>query len=478
MKDDFATLWGDGLDPSTGETLQRQLHTKIRTAILDGKLAGGARLPASRTLASRLGVARITVMQAYDQLIAEGYLETRTGAGTFVSAGSPDQLFQTNRKHVSRQENPPAVHRHVLLSGMPALDQFPTAIWARTTSRAMRKLNTHMMYHSDTMGYAPLRRNIADYLQASRSAMCDASQIMVVSGLQQGLFLLTNAALKPDAPIILEDPGYDGMLASATATGRPICYTGVDDHGALPPKQAGGMLVTSPSRQYPLGHTMPHSRRLEILAWARTTDSLIFEDDYDSEFRYSGHPLNSLQGIDGGERVIYGGTFSKSLFPALRLGYLVVPKPLIERIQKFRSAIDSFPSITGQIALNAFMEDGEFTRHIRRLRMIHAKRKNLFTNFAHTHLRRFLDFQPSDAGLHLLAYMTDDMVKAGIEDKQLAELAQTAGIGAVPVSNTYQFAPKQRGLLMGFANLDDEIIEGAVKKFSDAIYKMLNTTTN
>ncbi len=478
MKDDIATLWGGGLDPSSGKTLQQQLHTKIRTAILDGKLVDGARLPASRTLANRLGVARITVTQAYDQLIAEGYLETRTGAGTFVVAGSPDQLFQTNIKYVSRQESAPTNHRHILLSGMPALDQFPTANWARTTSRAMRKLNTDMMYHNDVMGYAPLRRNIADYLQASRSAVCDASQIMVVSGLQQGLFLLANAALKPDAPIILEDPGYDGMLASATATGHPIRYTGVDDHGALPPEQAGGMLVTSPSRQYPLGHTMPHSRRLEILAWARTTGSLIFEDDYDSEFRYSGRPLNSLQGIDEGERVIYGGTFSKSLFPALRLGYLVVPKPLIERIQKFRSAIDSFPSITGQIALNAFMEDGEFTRHIRRLRIVHAKRKNLFTNFAHTQLRRFLDFQPSDAGLHLLAYMTDDMVKAGIEDKQLAELAQTAGIGAVPVSNTYQFAPKQQGLLMGFANLADEKIEDAVKKFSSAIYKVLNTTTN
>ncbi len=478
MKDDFTALWGSGLDPQSGNTLQRQLHSKIRTAILDGKLASGARLPASRVLASRLGVARITVVQAYDQLTAEGYLESRTGAGTFVAGSSPDQLLQTSKTHAAKHETPQTEYRHVLLSGMPALDQFPITIWARTTSRAMRQLNTEMMYHSDVMGYAPLRRNIADYLQASRSALCDASQIMIVSGLQQGLFLLANATLKPDAPIILEDPGYDGMLASAAATGRPVHYTSVDDHGALPPKQAGGMLVTSPSRQYPLGHTMPHSRRLEMLAWARTTDSLIFEDDYDSEFRYGGHPLNSLQGIDGGERVIYGGTFSKSLFPALRLGYLVVPRPLIERLQKFRNAIDSFPSITGQIALNAFMNDGDFTRHIRRLRMVHAKRKNLFTNFAHTHLRRFLDFQPSDAGLHLLAYTADELVKSGVKDKQLAELAQSAGIGAVPVSNTYQFAPKQQGLLMGFANLDDEKIEGAVKKFSSAIYKVLNTTTN
>lgn len=478
MKSDFVELWGGGLDPSTGKTLQRQLHTKIRASILDGKLVGGARLPASRTLANRLGVARITVVQAYDQLVAEGYLETRTGSGTFVTASAPDHMLQTGVQYDTRQKPPQSVHQHMLLSGMPALDQFPTAIWARTTSRAMRKLNSDMMYHSEIMGYAPLRRNIADYLQASRSAVCDASQIMIVSGLQQGLFLLANAALRPDAPVILEDPGYDGMLASAIATGRPVHYTSVDNHGARVPAQVGGMLVTSPSRQYPLGHTMPHSRRLEILAWARETKSLVFEDDYDSEFRYGGHPLNSLQGIDGGERVIYGGTFSKSLFPALRLGYLVLPNALVERVQEFRSAIDSFPSIAGQISLNAFMEDGDFTRHIRRLRLVHAKRKNLFTNFADTHLRRFLDFQPSDAGLHLLSYLTDELLKTGMKDKKLAKIAQNAGIGAVSVSKTYQFAQKQQGLLMGFANLPENKIESTIKKFSSAICKVLNTTTD
>ena len=477
MKDDFATVWGGGLDPAAGKTLQRQLHTKIRTSILDGKLAGGTRLPASRMLASRLGVARITVVQAYDQLVAEGYLETRTGAGTFVASGTPDQLTQTTSRSPANNDFIAVQAQHTLLSGMPALDQFPTAIWSRTTSRAMRKLNTDLMYHSNVMGYLPLRSNIASYLQASRSVVCDASQIMIVTGLQQGLFLLAKSVLQPKAPIILEDPGYDGMLASANASNHPVRYTSVDDHGALPPKEAQGLLVTSPSRQYPLGHTMPHSRRLELLAWARRTNSLIFEDDYDSEFRYAGHPLNSLQGIDGGERVIYGGTFSKSLFPALRLGYLVLPKHMIQQVTRFRSATDSFPSISGQIALNAFMEDGDFTRHIRRLRMIHAKRKNLFTNFADTHLKRFLDFQPSDAGLHLLAYSRDELLEFGLSDGKLASLAQNAGIGAVPVSNCYQFAPRRQGLLAGFANLPDETIETVVKKFARAIHTVLDTTT-
>lgn len=478
MKDEFTGLWGGGLDPSAGSTLQRQIHTKIRTSILDGNLRGGIRLPASRALANRLGVARITVVQAYDQLVAEGYLETRTGAGTFVAASTPDKLIQTTGRPQALEKLTTPQPRRTLLSGMPALDQFPTKIWARTAGRALRKLNADLMYHSDVMGYEPLRRNIAAYLRASRSVVCETEQIMIVSGLQQGLYLLAKSVMESDAPIILEEPGFDGMLASAKASGRPVCYTSVDDRGALPPSEKKGMLVTSPSRQYPLGHTMPHSRRLELLYWARNNDSLIFEDDYDSEFRYAGHPLNSLQGIDGGQRVIYGGTFSKSLFPALRLGYLVLPKQMVKKVTKVRSAIDSFPSIVGQLTLNAFMEDGDFTRHIRRLRLVHAKRKNLFTNFADTHLKRFLDFQPSDAGLHLLAYLTDEFQESFIGDDRLADLAQKAGIGAVPVSACYQFAPARQGLLVGFANLPDETIETVIKKFADAIQMALNTTTD
>lgn len=469
MKDDIATLWRADLNPDRGLSLQRQIHEQIRDAILTGGLPGGTRLPSSRALAARLGVARITVVQTYDQLAAEGYLDTRRGAGTFVSASPPDGLVGMAPQASGPASEALMAGKHLLLSGMPALDQFPSAKWARTAGRAARKLDQHLMYHSDVMGFAPLRKTIADYLRASRNVICEPSQVMVVSGLQQGLFLLARAGLEDNKAIILEDPGYDGMLAAAKATGHPVRYTGVDEQGAQVPTRLSGLLVTSPSRQYPLGHTMSLNRRLEILNWARENESLVFEDDYDSEFRYAGRPLNSLQGIDGGRRVIYGGTFSKSLFPALRLGYLILPHRHIDPVRKLRAAVDSFPSISAQQALHAFMEDGEFTRHIRRLRKVHARRKALFEQHARRHLTDWLAFQPSDAGLHLLALATEKFLASALNDIQLAGLAQQCGIGAVALSNTFQTIKPREGLLVGFANLLETEIESSIQKLAKLV---------
>lgn len=466
MKDDIATMWGAELNMDSSLSLQGQIHDNIRTAILNGSISDGMRLPSSRALATRLDVARITVVQAYDQLIAEGYLEARTGAGTFVSATAPDTYVGISPQ--VHQKGPPVdiIQPRPLPPGMSALDQFPATKWARTAGRTARQLNLQRMNHTDVMGFAPLRQNIADYLRASRSVVCDPSQVMVISGLQQGLFLVACAILKSNQTIILEDPGYGGMLAAAKATNRPIDYTGVDDHGAMIPTGLSGLMVTCPSRQFPLGHTMPHSRRLEILAWAKDTNSLIFEDDYDSEFRYAGRPLNSLQGIDGGERVIYGGTFSKSLFTALRLGYLILPHRLVEPVRALRAAVDSFPSINNQLALHAFMEDGEFTRHVRRVRKIHAHRKSLFEKAMRLHLKNWLVLTPSDAGLYLLARPTDALAASAITDRKLAELGQQSGIGAAPLSSNYRTVKPQQGILMGFANLTDSEIAPKLEQFA------------
>ncbi len=466
MKDDIATLWRAELDSSVDAPLQRQLYDQIRNGILQSDLPGGARLPSSRELAARLGVARVTVVQCYEQLIAEGYLETKSGAGTFVSAARPDTLVSMRPSSALLDPVRQKPAQQPLLSGMPALDQFPKAKWARTAARTARRLDTNLMHHSDIMGYFPLRTAIAGHLRSSRNVVCNPDQVMIISGLQQGLFILASAVLAPDQPIIMEDPGYDGMLDAAKATGRTVAFTDVDEAGACPPSNKKGLLVTSPSRQYPLGYTMPHARRLELLAWAKHTGSLILEDDYDSEFRYAGHPLNSLQGIDGDGHVIYGGTFSKSVFPALRLGYLVVPTHLVDAVKARRQAIDSFPSITNQQILYAFMEDGEFGRHIRRLRKVHAERKDLFEASAANHLAAWLDVQPSDAGLHLLARYHPKMAGTEITDARLADIVRTYGIGAAPVSRCYQKAPARQGLMLGFANLPAQQIEPALQRLA------------
>ncbi|WP_262693743.1 MocR-like pyridoxine biosynthesis transcription factor PdxR [Kordiimonas aquimaris] len=466
MEQDIATLWSHALENSKGISLQKKLHADIRGGILDGILKTGARLPATRALAKRLGIARNTVIEAYDQLIAEGYLETKRGAGTFVSAMRPDDFMTSSQ---GENTKPPRVvtakTEPMQLSGMPALDQFPNQIWARAASKAVRGLNADLMYHRDPLGYAPLRQNIADYLKASRTVVCSYKQVMIVSGLQQGLFLLASSVLQENANIILEEPGFIGMLAAARATGIPISYTAVDADGACVPQKSAGLLVTSPSQQYPLGYTMPHNRRLALLNWARETDSLILEDDYDSEFRYAGRPLNSLQGVDGGKRVIYGGTFSKSLFPAVRMGYLVLPEHLVNRVMAFRSATDSFPAITGQLALNAFMESGEFSKHIRRLRKVHARRQNVCAACIRQKLSPYFNLQPSDAGLHLLLRPTTALIKSGITEDIWVEAAYTAGIGAVSLSHTFNKTKPEHGVLMGFANMVDELIEPAIETF-------------
>lgn len=461
-------LWQIDLKPDSELSLQRQLHHSIRGSILKGGLEPGSRLPPSRTLAKELGIGRITVTEAYDQLIAEGYLEAKQGSGTFVAEHIPDAMVS-----VSAEANlMPVVHqpdkKAPLMSGMPALDEFPADRWARVAGRVARRLDVLHMYHGDPMGYLPLRTSIAAYLKSTRNVTCSPSQLMIVSGLQQGLFLLASTIMADTDPIILEDPGYDGLHAAAQASGKPIAFTQVDTFGATPPKQRG-LLVTSPSRQYPLGYTMPHARRLELLAWARETDSFILEDDYDSEFRYAGRPLNSLQGIAGGDRVIYGGTFSKSLFPALRLGYLVLPQAMVSPVCQLRTAIDSFPSISNQQVLHAFMEDGEFSRHVRRLRKIHSQRKEAFEAVAHAKLTGWLDLQPSDAGLHLLAWLTEHALASNLKDDLLADWAQAGGVGAVPVSNCYRQASPRQGLLMGFANLRETQIEPAIQTLAARI---------
>lgn len=463
----FETLFAPGLDGSSDVPLNEQLQALLRHAILNGNLPAGHRLPASRALADRLAISRNTVLAAYEHLVAEGYLETRQGAGTFVSADLPDTSLTITAVPDSTRTNHTAREKKAArpLSGMPALDQFPTDIWARIAGSVWRHAHEAKLLYNDPAGYLPLRCAISTYLEAARGVTAGPDQIVITSGLQQGVRLVMESLVDRDRAIVLEDPGYPGMTSAARTLANPIVYTRVDKDGALPPEMAdinAGLLVTSPSRQYPLGQTMPLKRRLEILDWAQRENCFILEDDYDSEFRYAGRPINSLQGIDGGERVIYGGSFSKSLFLALRLGYLVLPEKLVGPLLKHRAAVDSFPGISNQLILTRFIEEGHFARHIRRLRSVHKTRLNLFMEAAREWLSPYFTFEQSDTGLHVVAISK----LSGISDVRLSLLAGRAGVGASPLSETYRTCTPQHGLLFGFANLQEREINNRLKELA------------
>ncbi len=460
-----------------GLTLQQRLHARIRAAVLSGALPPGARLPASRVFAKDQAVSRNSVLAVYDQLIAEGYLETRRGAGTFVASDLPDD-FSKPAPNQSAHKRQPSSEAHDLKpnnspepphTGLPAIDVFPKDIWGRMGSSAWRHADHSVLYHSDPKGYLPLRQAIAAYLSNTRSVIANPAQILIVSGLQQGMKLIADSLLGASSKIILEDPSYDGLLRTAKTCMPTMCFTPVDKSGACVPtnRHKQNLLVISPSHQYPLGITMPTARRLDLIKWAQQTDSLILEDDYDSEFRYEGRPLNSLQGIEGGCRVIYGGSFSKVTFPALRLGYLVLPKHLVTPVLKQREATDSFPSIMGQLALSRFISEGHFARHIRRMRKIHAARQQHYIRCFNSQLSRYFTVIASDAGLDLIARASNRLKQSAFStDAQWAKAIQKAGLSALPISTTYRDNEPSQGLLLGFANFPEKTITTAINKLA------------
>lgn len=465
-------LLAPGLNGDSPVPLNEQLMTLLQDAILKGHLHAGDRLPASRAMATRLSISRNTVLAAYDQLTAEGYLESRTGSGTFVCTDLPDHYLELGKPTPKEEKSysRPAPDRP--LAGMPALDQFPFTLWGRLSGSIWRAANTQELQHNDPAGYLPLRQAIAAYLQAARGVVASPDQIMITTGLQQGLKFVADSIIPEGKSIIIEDPGYVGLRKTATHLPHTVAYTGVDDHGAMVPASGGnpGLVIVTPSRQYPLGYTMPLGRRIELLEWAKETGAFIVEDDYDSEFRYAGRPVQSLQGLDQAGCVIYGGSFSKSLFLSLRIGYLVLPKQVAAKVIRHRERTESFPPLGDQMVLTRFITEGHFARHLRKLRALHKVRLEAFMKSAEKNLSPYFRFAPSDAGLHIVAYATGRLKTAA--DQALAQAAHRAGIGAVPLSGTYVHAPTQKGLLFGFANIHEIEIDGRLQELRQNILEI------
>ena len=384
------------LDPDGREPLHRQIYHHLRAAFLEGRLGVGSRLPGSRALAAQLSVSRNTVVAALDQLIAEGYLESRRGSGTRVAAPpllpslarrSPAIAEGTGRvlsqraQHLAQWETPMARGSLLPLApGIPALDAFPAREWSRLLARRWRQPNHALMTGQDAAGYPPLRAAIAEYLGRARGVRCTAEHVVVVAGSQQGLDLIARVLLDPGDQAMVEDPGYGGLKGVLRSCGAipvavPVDEAGFDPVAAERLWPTARLACITPSHQFPSGATMPLERRLALIDWAARNGGWIVEDDYDSDFRYGGRPLAALQGLDGGRRTLYCGTFSKSMFPALRLGWLVVPPDLLPSFLAARRLADMAPSILTQAAMADFMTEGLFTAHLRRMRALYAERR-------------------------------------------------------------------------------------------------------
>jgi GntR family transcriptional regulator/MocR family aminotransferase len=461
----------------------RQIYEGLRAAILEGRLAHGQKLPSTRALARELGISRLPVLNAYEQLLHEGYLLGRVGAGTYVSASSPTAFTPAPVAPAApapvapvapvAPDAPNAPVAPDSLSpfrvGLPALDQFPQTAWSRLVARHARRLSPELMAYGQPSGHLPLRMAIAAYLRASRAVRCDPDQVLVVSGSQMALRLCASVLLTSNDVVCVENPGYPGAWSALTATGATLRGVAVDEGGlmvhTLTTRGAPARVVyVTPSHQYPLGMAMAAARRLELLEWARRHDAWIIEDDYDSEYRFTSRPLGSLQGMDNAGRVIYVGTFSKVLFPALRLGYLIVPKTLLSRFLYHRDALDLFSPTLYQSALSDFITEGHFARHIRRMRATYHKRRDALIQGIQRLLAHRLQIVNADAGMHLCAWL-----QPAVDDVAIVNGAAERGLSPIALSSCFVGSDARPGLVLGFGGSNETQIGNAIKVLSQLI---------
>lgn len=474
-------------------SLYQQLYDGLRQSILSGRLRAGVRLPSTRELSTVLGVSRNTTMATFEQLVAEGYLESRVGDGTYISAALPDELALVNRRVQPANALQQALagefsqrHRRITAApmggasddfaprafrtGIPALDMFPTKVWARLAAQRWRNAGPELLTYGDACGYWPLRQAIAEYLGAARGVRCTAEQVLITAGSQHALDLIAQVLLDPGDPVWIEDPGYRGARAALLGVGVHLMPIPVDAEGlcveiGAAQQPTARLIYVTPSHQYPTGATMSVTRRLALLTWARQHNAWILEDDYDSEYRYRGRPLAALQGLDQADRVLYSGTFSKVLFPGLRLGYLVTPPSLTEAFSDALFLAHRYLPVFDQAVLADFILDGHFARHIRRMRTLYAERQQTLVTALQQHLGAYLTVDHAEAGLHLVAWCNTPL-----DDEQIAEAAWQQGVEVAPISAYTMRAPTRRGLVLGYGMLKPAEIHTGVQKLA-AVFK-------
>ncbi len=486
------------------QSLATQLYVAISQAILDGQLAKGFRLPSTRGLAEDLSVSRTTVISAFEQLTAEGYLTGAVGKGTFVSEQLPEEhqlahfrsplLDDANRSansvptgqssgnqtaqklklgrfgetlQATSNQSPDYEEESMIpfLPGVPALDEFPIDVWSRIVRRTWKDQRTIQLSYGSPAGHRPLRRAIAEYVRAFRGVKCHERQVFVVSGTQQAVGLVARLLINAGDQVLFEDPGYAGARSTFEAAGAQIIPVEVDDSGfnveqAIEKSRKPRLAYVTPSHQFPMGVTLSIERRMKLIDWARSTGGLIFEDDYDSEYRYSHRPIPSLQGLGGFDNTIYVGSFSKVIFPSLSMGYVIVPDGMVSVMSKAIDLSSRPPSMMDQLVLTDFISEGHFARHLRRMRQVHQQRRLALVESVETHLADHLEIVGCEAGLHCAA-----MLKRTMNDREISKKLMEVGVITRPLSNYFVAGKtKNPGLVLGFASSSPARTKNAVKK--------------
>src|SRR5262245_45751577 len=465
------------------------LYESLRRSVLDGRLRAGGRLPSTRDLARTYGVARGTVVTAFEQLKTEGYLHATVGSGTFVASALPGRMPERSRaargsvalKRASRistyakrvrpfDEGITAERIPAFRTNRPALDLFPVTVWSTVASRRVRRATRSLLHGCGPTGYPPLREAVADCLVRARGAACHPEQVVIVSGVQEALDLVARLLLDPGDRVVMENPGYFGAGAIFEAAGATVVPVPVDDEGLTIDADVlrnARLVYVTPAHQFPLGVSMSLTRRLALLQCAANTGALIFEDDYDSEYRYAGRPIPALQGLDRHGHVIFAGSFNKLLFPALRLGYLVVPTDLVEPLAALKSMTSRHLPSLEQAILADFIAEGHFGRHLRRMREVYAERLAILSASADEHLSGLLRIARIEAGLQTVGWLS-----ASLTAEAAARAAADRGVEVTPLNKYWRGRPTAQGLSLGFAAIDPVDIQRGVRQLGAALKEL------
>jgi len=473
-----------------GNTIHRQLYEQLKKAIHEGMLAPGERLPSSRELSRELKISRNAVLQVFEQLIMEGFFEGKTGSGTFVgksvagfargksktlspgSSASPEirQFNHAGLNNAFRHTNNGTEPMLPFQQSVPLMAEFPFATWARVSAAVHRKMHLLHLAYDDVQGYFPLRKAIADHLRISRSIKCEPGQILIVNGTRQALHLAAEMLINKGDQCWIEDPGYPGAVSAIERFGGEVCpipvtSTGPDIDFAVAHYPKAKLAYVTPSHQFPMGNTMALSERIKLLNRAHEHQMWIIEDDYDSEFRYDSRPIPALQGMDKHGSVIYSGTFSKVLLPAIRLGYLVFPSETMARqFANGKSIIDGQCNVVTQAIVSDFITQGHFSRHIRRMKLLYKKNQDELVTLIKRHLSGQLIPVPVEAGMHFVAWLPE-----GVDAEIIADEALEKNLIVHPVSQYCISANHRTGLMLGFAGFSFNEMEAAVLILKDVL---------